>query len=70
MEAKILKSQESIILDLRRVYEARGYRKYKMNKFEEYDLYLENKSFLKSDRIITFNDLNGKLLALKPDVTL
>ena len=70
MKAKILKSQESIILDLRRVYEARGYRKYKMNKFEEYDLYLENKSFLKSDRIITFNDLNGKLLALKPDVTL
>ncbi|MBQ6907798.1 MAG: ATP phosphoribosyltransferase regulatory subunit, partial [Clostridia bacterium] len=29
-----------------------------------------NKDFLVSDRIITFNDTNGKLLALKPDVTL
>ena len=42
---------------------------FKMSKFEEYDLYVRNKDFLVSDRIITFNDTNGKLLALKPDVT-
>lgn len=30
----------------------------------------KNKDFLVSDRVITFNDTNGKLLALKPDVTL
>ncbi len=47
-----------------------GYKKYKMSKFEEYDLYLENKSFLKSENIIAFNDISGKLMALKPDVTL
>jgi ATP phosphoribosyltransferase regulatory subunit len=41
-----------------------------MGKFEEYDLYVRNKDFLISDRIITFSDTNGKLLALKPDVTL
>ena len=41
-----------------------------MSKFEEYDLYQENKSFLPSQRVITFTDLSGKLLALKPDVTL
>ena len=41
-----------------------------MSKFAEYDLYSENKDFLVSDGVITFNDTNGKLLALKPDVTL
>jgi ATP phosphoribosyltransferase regulatory subunit len=41
-----------------------------MSKFEEYDLYARNKDFLISDRVITFLDTNGKLMALKPDVTL
>ena len=41
-----------------------------MSKFEEYDLYVRNKSFLISDNIITFTDTDGKLMALKPDVTL
>jgi ATP phosphoribosyltransferase regulatory subunit len=41
-----------------------------MGKFEEYDFYARNKNFLESDHIITFTDTNGKLLALKPDVTL
>lgn len=56
--------------NLSRLYETAGYKKYKMRKFEEYSLYLENKSFLTSEYVITFNDLSGKLLALKPDVTL
>ena len=47
-----------------------GYSRYKMNKFEEYDLYARNKDFLVADRVITFTDTNGKLMALKPDVTL
>lgn len=41
-----------------------------MRKFEEYDLYVKNKDFLISDSVITFTDTNGKLMALKPDVTL
>lgn len=41
-----------------------------MRKFEDYDLYSRNKDFLLSDRVITFTDTNGKLKALKPDVTL
>ena len=41
-----------------------------MSKFEEYDLYARNKDFLVSERILTFTDVNGKLMALKPDVTL
>lgn len=65
-----LRREERAIFELRELYEQYGYKKYKMSKFEEYDLYLENKSFLPSSQVITFTDLNGKLLALKPDVTL
>ncbi len=47
-----------------------GYTQYKMNKFEEYELYAQNRSFLPSRSIITFTDTDGRLMALKPDVTL
>ncbi len=67
---KYLKNEEKIVLCLRSLYTKYGYMPYKMNKFEEYDLYAKNKDFLVSDGIITFTDTNGKLLALKPDVTL
>lgn len=41
-----------------------------MSKFEPYELYMENKDFLNSNQVISFTDLDGELLALKPDVTL
>ena len=63
-------SGEHILFSLRNLYKTHGYSQYKMNKFEEYDLYARNKDFLVSDRVIAFTDGNGKLLALKPDVTL
>ena len=66
----LLKNEESAVFSLRELYRSYGYLPYKMSKFEEYDLYVRNKDFLVSDSIITFNDTNGKLLALKPDVTL
>ena len=66
----ILKYDEKASCILRSLYKQYGYKQYKMNKFEEYELYLENKDFLISDNIITFTDTNNKLMALKPDVTL
>lgn len=65
-----LRKEEQAINRLRSLYEQYGYAQFKMSKFEEYDLYVRNKDFLISDGIITFTDTNGKLLALKPDVTL
>ena len=65
-----LSAQEQITLELRGLYEQYGFRKYRMSRFEEYRLYLENQSFLPSEQVITFTDLDGRLLALKPDVTL
>lgn len=61
---------EAVTSALRSLYSRYGYSRYKMNKFEEYDLYAKNKDFLISDSVITFTDTNGKLMALKPDVTL
>lgn len=52
------------------LYENNGYTQYVMSKFEAYDLYVRNKDFLISDSVITFTDIGGRLLALKPDVTL
>ena len=66
----VLRSDEKAIYDLRGLYLQHGYKHYKVGKFEEYDLYAGNKSFLKSDSILTFTDTDGKLMALKPDVTL
>ncbi len=65
-----MKQEKQALLDLRELYGKFGYTQYKMSKFEEYDLYVRNKSFLVSDSVITFTDTNGKLMALKPDVTL
>ena len=65
-----LSFQEKVIFGLRSLYRSYGYSQYKMSKFEEYDLYAKNKDFLISDSVITFTDTNGKLMALKPDVTL
>lgn len=69
-DESLLKYDEKAILSLRSLYKEYNYRQFKMSKFEEYDLYSKNKDFLVSDGVITFNDTNGKLLALKPDVTL
>ena len=70
INSNILRNDEKAIFALRELYEKYGYKPFKMSKFEEYEFYIQNKDFLVSDRIIAFNDTSGKLLALKPDVTL
>lgn len=59
-----------LLTSLRTLYEGLGYIRFSMRRFEEYGLYLENKSFLKSENVLTFTNPDGKLMALKPDVTL
>lgn len=69
-KSEYMRTEEKVIFALRELYSKYGYAQFKMSKFEEYDLYVRNKDFLVSDSVITFNDTNGKLMALKPDVTL
>ena len=69
-DLNILTRTEKRIFALRTLYSKAGYSPYRMLKFEDYDLYSRNKDFLVSDRVITFTDTNGRLKALKPDVTM
>ena len=50
---------ETVMFRLRSLYSRHGYTRFKMNKFEEYDLYADNREFLVSDRVLTFTDGNG-----------
>ena len=65
-----LRADEEATLRLRGIYQKYGYRKFRMGRFEEYSLYAANADFLKGDKVISFTDLDGRLLAMKPDVTL
>lgn len=68
--AAILSRSEKAIYDLRDLYRRHGYRLFKTGKFEDYQLYSKNRDFLGKDGIITFTDNRGRIMALKPDVTL
>ena len=70
IDDRVMNGQERISFRLRALYSEYGYERYRMSKFEEYDLYSRNKDFLFSEGVITFTDTNGRLMALKPDVTL
>lgn len=65
-----LRKDEQLPLILGQLYSQFGYKKFKMEKFEEYDFYAKNKDYLKSHKLITFPNSEGKLVALKPDITL
>ena len=67
---QVLRPEERAAYRLQALYRRYGYRAYRINKFEEYDVYARNKSFLVSDQVLTFTDTDGRLMALKPDVTL
>ena len=63
-------SNQRCVRGLRTLYEGLGYARFPMRRFEEYALYHDNRHFLKSDRVLTFSNPDGTLMALKPDVTL
>ena len=67
---QMLNKDEQVNLMLEGLFESYGYRKFKMRKFEQYSLYEEFKSFLISEYVLTFHSPDGKLMALRPDVTL
>ncbi|MBQ9833038.1 MAG: ATP phosphoribosyltransferase regulatory subunit [Clostridia bacterium] len=70
IELSTLKKSERLSLSLRKLFEQYSYRKFSMNRMEEYSFYAQNINFLSSKHIITFSDSDGRLMALKPDITL
>lgn len=65
-----MSQSEYISLKLRSFYEKSGLSFCRVKPFEDYDFYADKKDFLISNSILSFTDLNGRLLALRPDVTL
>ncbi len=65
-----LRPEEQAALNLRGLYSDYGYNFYRMSRFEEYDFYADKKDFLISRAVLTFTDADGRLMALRPDVTL
>lgn len=65
-----LTKEDKTTWTLSALYESFGYRKYRNAKFEEYSFYHDFQGFLGSGGVITFNDAKGRLMALKPDMTL
>lgn len=69
MNANLI-NENSIVWNLINIYERFGFKKIKLSKFEDYNLYNNNKDFLQTEHILTFMNLNGNLKSLRPDVTL
>ena len=61
--------EDRITQSLTNLYRGYGYGRYRMEKLEPYETYAEHKNYLKSS-VITFPDSTGRLMALKPDVTM
>lgn len=70
MTLHFLSQKEQIALYLEDMYCKFGFHKYKVKRFEEYSFYMEKVNYLNDSRVITFSDTHGKLMALKPDVTM
>ena len=70
MSDTVLTHKEKLSLRLRCLYSQSGCTFFRMSRFEEYDFYADKKDFLTSSSILTFTDADGRLMALRPDVTL
>lgn len=66
----IIDEKLKIALSLRSLYADAGFSYYESSEFESYDFYREHQDFLVCGNIITFNDTNGALMSLRPDMTL
>lgn len=65
-----MRREEALLVELQNLYSSFGYRHYRMASYEAYDFYMEHRQFLADEEILTFTDTDGRLMALKPDITL
>lgn len=69
MDYGYLRAEERLAIQIKKLYLSYGFEEYCLAGFEEYSLYSQNIDFLEREDIIAFNS-GGKLMALRPDVTL
>ncbi|MCD8201008.1 MAG: ATP phosphoribosyltransferase regulatory subunit [Clostridia bacterium] len=62
--------EDTLLREINSLYSSYGYRRYRSECFEDYALFSENRDFLLCKNVLTFSDRDGKLRALRPDVTI
>jgi len=65
-----LSELERLEIECRLLLSGAGYERCHLSKFDEYALFDRHRAFLSGDYMLTFTDRFGKLMALRPDVTL
>ncbi len=65
-----LSEWERLEIACRLLLSGAGYERCHLSKFDEYALFDKHRAFLSGDYMLTFTDSFGKLMALRPDVTL
>ena len=70
MTTNLLDRDDRVRTNISALFRSYGYDRYRTTKFETYEVYLRNKDYIEGDSIVTFTATDGKLMALRPDVTL
>lgn len=70
LDWRLLDPQERAAYRLRKLYADAGYPRSRLSRFEPYALYANNKDVTLSESLLTFTEPGGRLMALRPDVTL
>lgn len=67
---KNYRKKEEFVMDFEKVFESYGYEKIRLNTFEKYDTYFENKDIIDEKNFLKIMNPKGDLYVLRPDMTL
>ncbi|WP_321330260.1 ATP phosphoribosyltransferase regulatory subunit [uncultured Ilyobacter sp.] len=67
---KNYRKEEEFVMDLEKVFESYGYDKIRLNAFERYETYFENKDIIREGNLLKIINPKGDLYVLRPDMTL
>ncbi len=67
---KNYRKEEEFVMDFEKIFESYGYEKIRLNTFEKYDTYFENKDMINEGNLLKIMNPKGDLYVLRPDMTL
>lgn len=67
---EILDRDDKLRIEMSALFKRYGYDRYRTAKFDSYEVYRRNKDYIGDESIVTLTGADGRLMALRPDVTL
>ena len=67
---KNYRKEEEFVMDFEKIFESYGYEKIRLNTFEKYDTYFDNKDIINENNLLKIMNPKGSLYVLRPDMTL